>query len=255
MDCSLPVSSVHGILQQEYWSVLPWFPPGDLLNVGIEPWSPALQADSLLSEPPGKPVIIHQMLINYSCQNTEFESERPASYKYQFASIIKDRCIWINAMTLKVLAAQSCLTLCDSMDCNPPGSLVHGILQARILEWISIPFSRGSSWPKDQTLVSCITGVFFTISRMQNILLTNANGKMMRGSIDLRLHQTHYMELALFWLKEPFKEKNKLIMEIKYYLICANINNQFITFPVKIRNKDSSYPYFYSTLHWNFYPS
>ena len=46
---------------------------------------------------------------------------------------------------VKVLVTQSCLTLCDSMDCNPLGSSVHGILQARTLEWVAIPFSRGSS--------------------------------------------------------------------------------------------------------------
>ena len=51
---------------------------------------------------------------------------------------------------------QSCPTLRDSMDCSPPGSSVHGILQARILEWVAIPFSRGSSWPKDQKQVFCI---------------------------------------------------------------------------------------------------
>ena len=45
---------------------------------------------------------------------------------------------------LKVLVAQSCPTLCDPMDCDPPGSSVHGILQARILEWLAVPFSRGS---------------------------------------------------------------------------------------------------------------
>ena len=44
-----------------------------------------------------------------------------------------------------VLVAQSCLTFCDPMNCNPPGSSVHGVLQARILEWVAIPFSRGSS--------------------------------------------------------------------------------------------------------------
>ena len=52
--------------------------------------------------------------------------------------------------------AQSCPTLCDPVDCSPPGSFVHGILQARILEWVAIPFSRGSSQPRDQTQVSCI---------------------------------------------------------------------------------------------------
>ena len=46
---------------------------------------------------------------------------------------------------VKVLVAQSFLTLCDPMDCSPPGSSVHGISQARILEWVDIPFSRGSS--------------------------------------------------------------------------------------------------------------
>ena len=48
--------------------------------------------------------------------------------------------------------SQSCLTLCNPMDCSPPGSSVHGILQARIPEWIDIPFSRGSSGPSDQVL-------------------------------------------------------------------------------------------------------
>ena len=45
--------------------------------------------------------------------------------------------------------AQSCLTLCDPMDCSPPGSSVHGIIPARIQEWVAIPFSRGSSQPRD----------------------------------------------------------------------------------------------------------
>ena len=61
-----------------------------------------------------------------------------------------------------MLVAQSCVTLCNPVDCSPPGSSVHGILQARILEWVFIPFSRGSSWPRDQTQVSCIAGDFFT---------------------------------------------------------------------------------------------
>ena len=62
-----------------------------------------------------------------------------------------------------VLVAQSCPTLCDPLDCSPPGPSVHGILQVRIPEWIAIPFSRGSSWPRDQTLVFCIADKFFTI--------------------------------------------------------------------------------------------
>ena len=53
---------------------------------------------------------------------------------------------------------QSCPTLCDPMDCSLPGSSLHGILQARILEWVAISFSRGSSRPRDQTWVSRILG-------------------------------------------------------------------------------------------------
>ena len=61
-----------------------------------------------------------------------------------------------------VLAAHSCPTL-DTLDCSPPGSSVHGILQARILQWVAMPFSRGSSQPRDQTWVSRIAGTFFTV--------------------------------------------------------------------------------------------
>ena len=57
-----------------------------------------------------------------------------------------------------VLVAQSCLTLCDPTDCSPPGFSVYGIFQARILERIAIPFSKGTFQPRDRTLVSCITG-------------------------------------------------------------------------------------------------
>ena len=54
--------------------------------------------------------------------------------------------------------AQSYPTLCDPMDCSLPGSSLHGILQARVLEWSAISFSRGSSWPRDRTRVSHIPG-------------------------------------------------------------------------------------------------
>ena len=60
-------------------------------------------------------------------------------------------------MSMLVKVAQLCLTLCDPMDYT-----VHGILQARILEWVAFPFSRGSSQPRDLTQVSHISGRFFT---------------------------------------------------------------------------------------------
>ena len=64
---------------------------------------------------------------------------------------------------LKVLVTQSCLTVCDPVDCSPPGSSVHGIFQAKILEWVAIPFSMVSSQPRDQTLLSYTGSRFFTI--------------------------------------------------------------------------------------------
>ena len=62
----------------------------------------------------------------------------------------------------KVLDTQSCMTLRGSMDYNLPGSPVHGISQARILEWVAMPFFRASSQPRDQTQVSCFAGRIFT---------------------------------------------------------------------------------------------
>ena len=66
---------------------------------------------------------------------------------------------------------QSCLTLCDPMDSSTPSSSVHRISQARILEWVAILFSRGSSQPRDQTPVSCIAGRFFTVEPPGKALL------------------------------------------------------------------------------------
>ena len=72
---------------------------------------------------------------------------------------------------------QSCPTVCDPVDCSLPGSSVHGILQARILEWVAISFSRGSSRPRDQTQVFCIAGRRF------------------RACWDLRDHLSQYLVL------------------------------------------------------------
>ena len=62
-----------------------------------------------------------------------------------------------------VSVGQSCLTLCDPMNCTLPGSSVHGVLQARILEWVVIPFSRGSYQPRDGARVSHAVGRLFTV--------------------------------------------------------------------------------------------
>ena len=66
-------------------------------------------------------------------------------------------------MKVKSEVAQLCPTLCDSMDCSLPGFFVDEIFLARVLEWVAISFSRGSSWPRDRTQVSCIAGRCFTL--------------------------------------------------------------------------------------------
>ena len=68
----------------------------------------------------------------------------------------------LQKVDVKVLVAQWCPTACYPMDCNPPGSSVHEVLQARILEWVASPFSRGSSQSSDRTQISCIAGTLFT---------------------------------------------------------------------------------------------
>ena len=116
---------------------------------------------------------------------------------------------WIDCLKekihVKVLVTQSCLTLCKTMDCSPPGSSVHEILQARILEWIAIPLSRESSWLRDRTWVSHIAGRFFTIWAINSVQFS---GSVMSNFCDcctpglpvhhqpLELSQTHVHQVG-----------------------------------------------------------
>ena len=135
MGCSPPGSSVHEFSRQEYWSRLPFFSSrrsswprqgSNLLLLNLLSW----QEDSLWLSRLGSPCLI---------------------------------ILYINECVCVVLPAQSYLILCDPIDYRPPGSSVHGILQATILEWVAIPFFRWSSWPTIWTQVSCIAGRHFNI--------------------------------------------------------------------------------------------
>ena len=86
-----------------------------------------------------------------------------------------------------VLVAQLCLTLCDPVDCSPPGSSVPGILQARILEWVAIPFSRGSSRPRDRTHVFCIGRQIPFVWATRKPL--KCPGRSSIGSLDCKIDQ------------------------------------------------------------------
>ena len=91
----------------------------------------------------------------------------------------KDITYYERKWKVKVLVAQLCPTLCNPMNCSPPGPSVYGILQAKILEWVAVPFSRGSSWPRDQIWVSCIAGKFFTVWATREALTNMRVAKMM----------------------------------------------------------------------------
>ena len=127
--------------RQEYWSGLPFPSPGGLPDSGIKPGSPVAPAQAgelFTTESPGKPIFSRQEYWN----GLSFPT--PGGLP---DSGIKLRSPTLQAVSLpseppgkpkvKVKVAQSCLTLCDPMDC--------GILQTRVMEWVAIPFSRGSS--------------------------------------------------------------------------------------------------------------
>ena len=113
-----------GFSKQEYWSRLPFPSSGNLPDPGIKPGSPALQADALPSEPPGK------ML-----GKTEGKKEKRVAKHVCVLS-----CSAAAAAAAKSL--QSCPTLCDPIGGSPPGFPIPGILQARTLEWVAISFSK-----------------------------------------------------------------------------------------------------------------
>ena len=138
MDCSLPDSSVHGIFQAR---VLEWgaiaFSKSDVRPRQVS------KRRQTTSEP---------------CSS---KYHKMAAHAHIWSSFIQKRAS---------LVTQSSPILCNPMDCSPPGSSGHGIFQARILEWVSISFSRGSSPPRDQTQVSHIVGRCFTVWATREVI-------------------------------------------------------------------------------------
>ena len=156
--CQVPLSM--GFSRHEYWSGLLCSPPGDLPNPGIKSRSPALQADSLPAKPQGKPRLMSdKMIFHFIWVENRYMCVFLGGKNHSFSL-----CTMLNnPMCAMCLVVQSCLTLCDPMNCSPSGSLVHGLFQAWILEWVAISFSRGSSQPRDRTQVSHTVGRCFTI--------------------------------------------------------------------------------------------
>ena len=119
---------------------------------------------------------------------------------------------------------QSCPTLCDPMDCSPSGFSVHGILQARILEWGAMASSRGSSWPRDWTCVSCdsrISGGFFT----------TAKGRPSRGPANANLMKSWCV--SEFRNGESGSTHRMVLINFARRQICEEWKDQFETLTEK----------------------
>ena len=117
-------------------------------------------------------------------------------------------------LKLRSEATQLCLTLCDPMDCSLPGSSVHGIFKARVLEWVAMSFSRRSSRPRDRTHVSCIVGRrFYCLSH--------------QGSPYKNLWGSYFSFLEFFLWIDPFSllflsESSKYLSLPKLWLLSLN---------------------------------
>ena len=200
MDCRLPVFSVHGIIQTRILGWVPFPSPGELPNLGIG---------------------LNLGLLH--CRQIFLSSEPPGKLYLDIR-----------------LVAQSCPTICDPMDCSPPGSSVHGdspgkntrvgshsLLQGifstqgsnpglphcrwilyclshqgspRILEQVAYPFSRGSSHPRNPTGVSCIAGRFVTNWATREAAYLDINRHICKVSV-------RWVENCFEWLYYLFKSK------------------------------------------------
>ena len=131
----------------------------------------------------------NRMFCQFSCQSSELDFFRavfpaievllgpgilkqlnlPSKTQMTKKIIFLGSCGPISLTCVYAQSLQSCPTLCDPMDCSPLGSSVHGILQARIVEWVAMPSSRASSWPRDRTCISYVS------STGRQALYTGAN--------------------------------------------------------------------------------
>ena len=173
MDCSLPGSSVHGIFQARVleWGAIALVSSRDTIftTVSLKNTCQLLQSNSEMSQ-----VLSTLWYTELDCFKVWEVFDVAKSAQWALSPVA----MWSSKVTLAVVvfcqsspscqstlacvhaqSLQSCLTLWDSMDCSPSGSSVHGILQARILEWVARPSSRGSSWPGDPAGVSYVSSI------------------------------------------------------------------------------------------------
>ena len=121
-----------------------------------------------------------------------------------------------------MLVAQSCLTLCNHMDCSPPGSSVRVIFQARILEWVAISNSRGSSLSRDQTHIFILGSGFLT---------SEPSGKPNKFKFGTNLHSIVFRNILLELLQAHRRNRDSLCDGRSFTLVRPSEP------PIKIKNK------------------
>ena len=136
----------------EYWSGLPFPSPGDSPNPGIEPRSPALQADSLPAEAQGK--LKNTGVHSLSLLQQIFPTQDSNQHLLHCRWILYQLSYQGSPAAAASKSLQSCPPLCNPIDGSPPGSTVPGILQARIMEWVAISFSNAWKWKWSRSVVS-----------------------------------------------------------------------------------------------------
>ena len=147
MDCSPPGSSVHGIIQAR---IVEWV---------------AISSSRRSSRPRGQTCdsciagrfFTTEAPKDSSCWNFPASGNKGRECPRQMSFFLKYSWFTMLCYFLPAKSIQWCLILCNPTDCSPPSSSVHGILQARILEWVAISSSSGSSWPRNQTCISYVS--------------------------------------------------------------------------------------------------
>ena len=119
------------------------------------------------------------------------------TYTKKHAHIYTHKDVNIHMYIWSEVKSLSCVRLCNPMDYSPPGSSFHGILQARILEWIAISFSRGSSRPRDRTLVSLLAGRRFNLWATREALYVYTYKHLFAKICTQKIHVCIHMHLHM----------------------------------------------------------
>ena len=120
-------------------------------------------------------------------------------------------------VSVKVLVIQACPTLCNAVDSSPPNSSVHGILQARILEWTAIPFSRGFSQTRGWTIH------WVHLSHQGSPMEVNRNQKQKNIRKILKIRKPNNTFLNNLWIKEETKRQNQKHFELNENTVYQNL--------------------------------